>query len=177
MKRRFTVSVILSRCSLASSWIFYSEYFYNYQNEGRVEWVYGDGFAHNLNNVNNLVSSLRFVGDEDNWKMDSITLFEFDLFFGIEYYDWTDNTQVPSGMSTVGSLIITGQNYWTVYTSTNFSGNRACLQVQSGQYVGFAADLDEYGIFTVRSYRRGCFGDKKITLNSDQHGFAVKARE
>ncbi|CAG0899325.1 unnamed protein product [Darwinula stevensoni] len=146
-------------------------------NEGRVEWVYGDGYMHNLKIVNNQVSSLRFVGNQNNWKADSITLFQFDIFLGLGYYDWTDNTQVPSGMSAVGSLIITGQNYWTVYTSTNFSGNRACIRVQPGQYVGFAQNLDDYGIFTVRSYRRGCYVDKKITLNSDQHGFAVTAQE
>ncbi|CAG0905390.1 unnamed protein product [Darwinula stevensoni] len=157
-------------------WIFYSEAYYNSDNFGGVEWIHGDDFCYNLGTTNNQVSSLRYAGDTNDWKFDSITLFQFDLFFGLEYFEWADTTDVQ-GMPAVGSLIITGQNYWTVYSSTNFSGNRVCLGVQSGQYVGFAADLNEYGITTVRSFRRGCFSDEKIHLNSDQHGVVSKIKE
>ena len=59
--------------------------------------------------------SFRYAGDTDDWKFDSISLYQYDLFFGLEYYEWADTTEV-NGMPTVGSLIITGQNYWTVYT-------------------------------------------------------------
>ncbi|CAG0899404.1 unnamed protein product [Darwinula stevensoni] len=168
-------NVISSAC-VTGVWIFYSEALYNSENFGGVEWIHGDDFCYNLGTTNNQVSSLRYAGDTNDWKFDSITLFQFDLFFGLEYFEWADTTDVQ-GMPAVGSIIITGQNYWTVYSSTNFSGDRVCLGVQPGQYVGFAADLTEYGITTVRSFRRGCFGDEKIHLNSDQHGVVSKAKK
>ncbi|CAG0902637.1 unnamed protein product [Darwinula stevensoni] len=170
---------MISSTCVFGVWLFYSEYYYNYQNFGAVEWGYGDDFCWNLNNLlNNEVSSLRYAGDTYNWRYDTITLYEFDLFFGFEVYEWADMPEVPGTIATVGSLIVTGQNYWTVYTEPFFNGNHACISVQTGQYVGFAPDLSGvFGISTVRSFRRGCFSDNKIHLNSDRHGFVVKARE
>ncbi|CAG0884153.1 unnamed protein product [Darwinula stevensoni] len=154
-------NTVSSTC-VVGIWLFYSEYFYNYENFGGVEWVHGTNYCTNLGALSNQVSSLKYVGHPYNWKIDTITLYEFDLFFGLEYHEWVDATEVPEQLSGVGSVIITGENNWTVYSLPNYDGDRVCLGVDQGQYVGFAPDLTAFGVGTVGSFRRGCFSDRNL---------------
>ncbi|CAG0898117.1 unnamed protein product [Darwinula stevensoni] len=175
---RYVTDNVVSSACVTGVWIFYSEYSYNYQNVGAVEWIYGDDYRSNLKTVGNQVSSLRYAGDSKDWKASTITLYEFDLFAGKEYYESGDSTEVPSEMTTVRSFIVTGQGFWTLYASKNFNGNGICVGAQPGNYAGFAPDLNAFGIGTVRSFRKACFTKSTtVQLDSDQHGVVLKAAE
>ncbi|CAG0886906.1 unnamed protein product [Darwinula stevensoni] len=156
-------------------WIFYSGHHYNYDNLGDVEWVFGDEARLNFGIVGDKVSSLRYAGDSDDWKRNTITLYEFEHFSGLEYYETKDVPEVYV-MKTVKSVIITGRAEWTVYPSANFRGNGVCFGAQTGKYAAFAPDLDTYPINTIKSFRMGCYAKNKIQLDSSEHGVFVKTK-
>ncbi|CAG0884151.1 unnamed protein product [Darwinula stevensoni] len=167
--------VVSSACVLGI-WLFYSENFYNYEDYGSVEWIYGDDVCENLETVGDQVSSLKYVGHLFEWKKNTMNLYELDLFAGLEFHEWNSTAEVPA-LSGVGSVIVTGTQSWTLYTLPDYSGDSACLTVESGKFAGFAADITALGIGTVGSFRLGCFSDRTIRLDSDRHGVAVKARK
>ncbi|CAG0881708.1 unnamed protein product [Darwinula stevensoni] len=106
-------NVVSSTC-VTGIWIFYSERNYNSGDFGTVEWVFGDNYCWNLGPTDNDVSSLRYVGRQDNWKEDAITLYGLTVFAGSAHLDLIDSSNVP--MSSVQSIIISGESDWTVYS-------------------------------------------------------------
>ncbi|CAG0903775.1 unnamed protein product, partial [Darwinula stevensoni] len=150
-------------------WIFYTERNYNSGDFGIVEWVFGDNYCGNLGPTNNDVSSLRYAGRQNNWKEDAITLYGLTVFSGNAHLDLIDSSDVL--MPSVQSIIISGERDWTVYSLPNFAGIEHCLVPEAGMYVGFFPNLSLLGINSVRSYRKGCFSDKKI--RSGQHGVVM----
>ena len=44
-----------------------------------------------------------------------MNLYQFDGFCGIEYFATGETTEVPDDMTSVGSLIITGDIIWSIY--------------------------------------------------------------
>ncbi|CAG0884155.1 unnamed protein product [Darwinula stevensoni] len=164
---------MISSSCIVGAWIFYSEYSYNYEGVGTVEWNSGDGKCWNLQ-FNNQVSSMRYAGDTLNWKADTMNIYELELFSGLEFYAVQDVPQLPEQLTTVGSLIITGRSDWTIYTQPNFGGAKLCIGMQDGQFVGFGPHLSQFDVPTVGSFRLGCFAERKMLLDSGRHGVGVQ---
>ncbi|CAG0899184.1 unnamed protein product [Darwinula stevensoni] len=141
------------------------DYYYNHENNGTVEWGFGDGECWNLQYVNDQVSSLRYVGDAINWKENTMNLYQFDYFSGLEYFAFGETPELPGYMTSVDSLIITGDIIWSVFSGENFTGELTCFAIHEGYYVGFAADLSLFGIQTIKSFRPGCVGARTILLD------------
>jgi hypothetical protein len=153
-------------------WLFYQDTDYN-PNGGRgMEYVFGrDNYCVNIRTIAGTISSVRYAGAPKDYRSDSFTLYEHDYFQGREEY--TQN-ELPN-LNLVGShksIIITGNNHWTVYDRTNYQGNSLCLKVpdpgnNTPAFVSDLADLDPaipHG--SIRSVRKGCTSPQNVTISS-----------
>ncbi|CAG0878574.1 unnamed protein product [Darwinula stevensoni] len=157
--------------------MFYSEYGYNPNDYGGMSWVWGQDYCFSFGSVSNDVSSLRYAGHGGDCRISSLTLYEHEYFSGEEFYSGIDVPSVPASMSRIDSITTTGSD-WTVYTLPNYTGSQVCILAGGPPcYVALVTDLADLGISTVRSFRRGCFSERKIRLDTPHHGSVVKTRE
>jgi len=130
-----------------------------------MEYVFGPNqFCGNFRTVGRVVSSVRFAGSAQDYRSDTITLYEGTYFQGEEEYTFTDLPSLDRLGGNHASLILTGSTPWTVYDNTNYQGNSVCLYPpQSSDYTPyFLSDTTSVSIpyGTIKSLRKGCWGQK-----------------
>jgi hypothetical protein len=62
-----------------------------------------------------MVSSLRFIGPENDFLADSITLYSQEYFKAWEYFVATDMQRLPDWEYFANSAAVTGSSPWTIY--------------------------------------------------------------
>merc|ERR1712013_383095 len=130
-------------------------------------WIlYGENFCDNMPpQFDNDASSLRFVGDSDNWKYDTLNIYFNDFFIGDEEFTFSDMSQLNYDNRAM-SVIVTGCSPWTLYESDHFEGSAMCVFPSSstdctpGLYP-FAKALSDLG-GKVSSARKGCYARRKV---------------
>jgi len=151
-----------SSCSVYGIWTLYQDSNYNSGNTNSIMFsTWGENYAVNLNggnpNFDNQASSIRFVGAPDGYKYDTINLFQYKGYMGLEQYAYGDTSSF--NYDNLGSsAIITGCSAWSVYQYDNYQGQCYCLYSgdSSNCYPGFYKDLG--GISNqISSARKGCY--------------------
>jgi len=147
---------------VTGTWVLYVNNDYNINNFAGVEFVFGpNNYCTNLQTIGGYVSSVRFVGSANDYRSDTITIFEGDYFQGAEEYSFIDMPNLALA-GNHKSIIITGTAAWTVYDSVNYGGNSICLYPPtSNDYRPyFISDVISVSIphGTIRSVRKGCWG-------------------
>ena len=94
-------------------------------------YLYGDGLYFNDFGIfSNKASSGRYIGDQYNYKADTINLYPQNGFGGTEE---TWHESYPDvGVPEVRSIITTGCSYWTLYSEDFYAGDKICLPPGSG---------------------------------------------
>jgi len=126
---------IISYCSVTGIWILYENDFYNDAKNGGVYWNKGDNLLFKMPDyMDNKASSLRYVGDQNDWKIDTLNLYLKDHFTGVVmymHYGRDGNIQQVEN-NQIWSIIVTGCKAWTLYEYANFQGSCKC--VEPGSY-------------------------------------------
>lgn len=92
---------------------------------------YGDGiYIHDFGIFSNRASSARYIGDQYNYKADTINLYTQDGFGGTEE-TWHDSYPDIALDNQVRSIITTGCAYWTVYSEDFYVGDKICFHPRS----------------------------------------------
>jgi len=155
-----------SSCCFYGIWNMYDDRDYNERSTNSPAYsAWGENYCEDLQgspSFDNLASSIRFVGAPDGYKYDTINLYEYNFYMGLEQYAYGD---APSlNYDNLGrSAIVTGCNPWTLYEYNNYQGRCACVYPsdQSNCYPGFYQDLGNVA-GQISSVRRGCSCNKKL---------------
>ena len=165
---------------LISRWLEYSGINYNFKERNSLQYQHilydGKCFPPPPNRP---VQSIRHIGNSD-MELPGISLYRHENFTGEELYFDGTMLQLPISI-TFQSFGFTGQESWTLYSGTDFTGeSNVCLQPQRvGEVVPKKDILDSQLIFTnahtrqtlyVGSIRRGC---KFIIISCNYNGFAM----
>lgn len=158
-------------------WIFYQDPNFNPKGEHRVEPIFGrDKFCVNFHTISGTISSARYAGAPGDYRIDSLTIYEYENFQGREEYTFKHSANLELLAGSHKSIIITGNSNWTVFDEPNFQGNSVCLQVpeqnnfapliirdiqKSSKLNGYV----KYG--SIQSVRIGCeMEDDNVTMSS-----------
>jgi len=123
----------------------------------------------NFNDLGGYVSSAKYVGDQNDYRAQTITFFQTVYFQGREEYVTGDVPTFQSNLY-ISSLIITGQESWTVYDQTYYGGQGICLTPNQNPYYtpAFVTDtLDVSPVIphgSIASVRKGCHSTKIVSL-------------
>merc|ERR1711879_272743 len=148
-------------------WNLFADRDYNERNQnGAAYSAWGDrAFCLDLQgnpSFDNQASSVRFVGAPDGYTCDTINLYEYEFYMGLEQYSYGD---VPSlNYDNLGrSAIVTGHEPWTLYEYNNYRGRCVCVYPSdmANGYPGFYKDLGAISN-QVSSAKRGCYCNKKL---------------
>ena len=148
-----------------------------------MEWIFQSTHTCvNFFDIAGYTSSVKFVGTETDYRLDTITFYQYTYFQANEEYVEHDLPNL-SLSGRIASLIITGSSAWTIYDQPNYLGNAICLQPQYSPYYepAFVPDtiqLDPtvpHG--SIRSVRKGCWTTKianvTTTKTAEVHGQSV----
>merc|ERR1719232_1727766 len=157
---------LFSSCCFYGTWVLYDDYQYNGNNPNAQAYsAWGENYCTDLQgspSFDNKASSVRFVGAPDGYKYDTINLYQYDFYMGLEQYAYGDAPTL--NYDNLGrSVIVTGCNPWTLYEYNNFQGRCACVYPsdQSNCYPGFYQDLGNVAN-QISSVKRGCYCNKKL---------------
>ncbi|TRY76468.1 hypothetical protein TCAL_05345 [Tigriopus californicus] len=158
---------MISSCCFYGIWIFYDEPDYNMNNlDAAVYLKWGENACYTVDTeFNNRASSIRLAGAPDDYKQDSLNLYEGRLFMGKEQYFDEDAPQITE-KNLGASAIVSGCSPWTIYADANYQGESICLQPRTDTpdcYPTFFFEPAEIGPLAsnVSSIRRGCFAKNK----------------
>ena len=97
------------------SWLFYDGYNYGEDDDGDVLWSWGEDYYYEFDDLDDAMSSVRYVGPVDNYLRDSVTLFSQEFFKAQEYEIAEDTPSITTWDYNVGSALVTGLEPWTLY--------------------------------------------------------------
>jgi len=147
--------------SMNYRWIFYELENYN-QGIAPMEYLFEPyGTCVRFQIVAGHISSLRSVGIVDDFRIPSITLYATRDFQGEHEYTASNAGNLFS-FGNQRSLIITGQESWTIYDQPFFSGNALCLvpeysNVFAPSFIPNFSTFDPpIPIGSIASVQRGC---------------------
>lgn len=104
-----------------------------------------------------MVSSARFTGDANDYRADSLTLFEGEYYQGEEeiIYERRPNLTLEGRLN---SLIITGKTGWSIYGMPNYQGKSTCLQPDPPPDFDpwKIPELTERNLDLIKSVHKGC---------------------
>merc|ERR1711963_285375 len=155
-----------SSCCFYGTWVMYADSEYNERNPSAQAYsAWGENYCEDLRgspSFDNQASSVRFVGAPDGYKYDTINLYEWDFYMGLEQYAYGDAPTL--NYDNLGrSAIVTGCTPWTLYEYNNYQGRCACVYPtdQSNCYPGFYKSLGNVAN-QISSARKGCYCNKKL---------------
>lgn len=135
----------------------------------------------NFYDISGYISSVKYVGTDNDYRQDTITFYEYTYFQATEEYLQYDMPNL-SLRGRIASLIITGSSSWTIYDKSNYGGNAICLQPEYSPNYAPAFVPDTLKIDptvphgSIQSVRRGCYTDKVIKIAKDSVNSHVHAK-
>lgn len=122
-----------------------------------------------------VISSVRYAGPPNDYRTDSLTIYQHDYFQGKEEFFSKDMGNLMQFYGNNQSVIVTGKSDWTVFDQPNYQGNGICLQVPDPYSFKFTpsfienfqkstADSINYG--SIQSVLKGCQGQMNLTMSS-----------
>lgn len=149
---------------LTGVWNFYDLINYNGNSNALMEYAFGPNeFCINFNNLRARVTSLRFAGSPNDYRANTLTLYQGTYFQGTEEYIIASVNSIQ--VQKHSSLIITGQSPWTLFDQENLRGNAICVYPPDNNYTpALIFDLDNINVphDKIRSVARGCIGKKIV---------------
>ncbi|CAG0918659.1 unnamed protein product [Notodromas monacha] len=151
-------NVISSAC-VTGMWLFYEEYDFGANALGAMEYAYGTNFCFNLNFVNDAASSMRYVGNREDYMANGITVYQYRSFKGMEYFSQYDVPVFPMNIRWwPPSAIISGNLSWTLYEFPYFEGRSVCLHARTDYNFPtlFLDDMAGISLPRLGSMSKGC---------------------
>merc|ERR1712181_122808 len=118
----------IESCVFNGIWILYGDEVYNGGNPlSHNWWAYGENYASDTPaNFRNEASSLRYSGHPGDMYKDSINMYFNEYFMGDEEFAY-QNSPVLNYDNRAQSIIVTGDQWRTIYEFANYEGYKACL--------------------------------------------------
>jgi len=169
------------------NWIFYDEHGYTGESEAVVLRVYSQCVP--LKTLVSRASSIRYVGDPQDYRLPSITIYQGSNFQGREIYINADHPKVlfdvdrPNGgwSEEFGSFIITGDSSscWTLHYSIGQGSPSICVCAQSSNnFTPFFVANNPFPPYnSIGSVTKGCSNKpsakRHVIPGFDSQGIAV----
>jgi hypothetical protein len=96
-------------------WFFYEGYKYGEEDDGIVAWVWGEDFYYEFAELDNAVSSVRYVGFVSDYLQDTVTIFSQEYFKSFELEITEDVPSIIEWDFYADSGVVTGFQPWTLY--------------------------------------------------------------
>jgi hypothetical protein len=157
----------IESCCFNGIWILYGEENYNRDDlTAHNFWAYGQDYNYCTNMPNgfkNEASSVRYSGHPSNMTKASINLYHSEYFMGDEEFAY-ENSPVLNYDNRAQSVIVTGDEWWTIYSGSNYQGYKACLA--PGINGGPAFYLNKASLHSlgndISSLAKGCWAEKRL---------------
>ncbi|CAG0924222.1 unnamed protein product, partial [Notodromas monacha] len=161
----FEVSIdnAISSARIFGVWAFYAGYGYGVNDDLEVSWVWGKDYHYDFSELNDMVSSLRFIGPENDFLADSITLYSQEYFKAWEYFVATDMQRLPDWEYFANSAAVTGASPWTIYEFDFFQGKSLCLFPAPDGNPGLFPTKQTMGLSVIMSVRKGCYSNVRLS--------------
>ena len=155
----------IESCVFNGIWILYGEEVYNSGNPlAHNFWAYGENYATDMpSNFMNEASSLRYSGHPQDMYKDSINMYFNEYFMGDEEFAY-QNSPVLNYDNRAQSIIVTGDQWWTIYESANYGGYKACLAPGQDTMPAFYSTMGSLHSLAndISSVAIGCYAKDKF---------------
>ena len=155
----------IESCVFNGIWILYGEEVYNSGNPlAHNFWAYGENYATDMpSNFMNEASSLRYSGHPQDMYKDSINMYFNEYFMGDEEFAY-QNSPVLNYDNRAQSIIVTGDQWWTIYESANYGGYKACLAPGQDNMPAFCSTMGSLHSLAndISSVAIGCYAKDKF---------------
>merc|ERR1712133_267351 len=136
----------------------------SYHNMDNNFWAYGENYPTDMpTNFRNEASSLRYVGHPQDMYKDSINMYFNEYFMGDEEFAY-QNSPVLNYDNRAQSIIVTGDQWWTIYESANYGGYKACLAPGQDTMPAFYSTMGSLHSLAndISSVAIGCYAKDKF---------------
>jgi len=161
---------------VTGNWLFYDNKYYNEGSNASTEYIFGTNqHCQNLRKIGGKLTSVRFVGDNKDYRINSVTLYKDENFQGPEEFTMGDLENVY--LKQHRSLIITGTAKWTLYDLPSYRGNSICVDrelptVSEPKFVSNIYRQLNRPFNSIRSIKLGCDDTEEPKTDSGFNGLA-----